>query len=96
MPDFLRDLPEAPEEWHMPVAWKVLMTALMLEVAELDAVSPDQRTTEMFLRRVEERVELEIPALLESLTLENEAQARMLARQLRCNVEYLRERHLGG
>ena len=94
--DYLRAIPEEPGEWRMPVAWKVLMTAVMLEVAGLDTVVPEQRTTEMFLRRVEERVHRDFLARLEVLTLADEAQARLLTQQLRWNVQYLRERFVGG
>ena len=94
--DYLRDIPEGPEQWRMPVVWKVVMTAVLLEVAGLDTIVPEQRTTDMFLRRVEERVRRDFLARLEALTLVDEAQARLLTQHLRWNVQYLRERFVGG
>ena len=89
--DTIPELDNPDEDWRMPPAWKVLMTALMVTIAKLDKLSPEERTTENFLRQVEAGVNV-IPTHLEVLTLGNETQARMLARILRENVQKVRGR----
>ena len=82
---------DKPGEWVVPVPWKMLLSALALEVAGLDSLDPERRTTESFLQGLETALEIGPPSV-PILTLDNEEIARTLARTFRQHVQEIQNR----